>query len=100
MQISRLSLATGQPLLSERTLATFPGDDRKRVERQYLRFAGVGVQYAATILVVTLLGIWVDGRAGTGSLFTVVFLLLGFVGATWSLVQQVLGPPSKPGKKE
>jgi F0F1-type ATP synthase assembly protein I len=100
MQISRLSLPTGQHLLSERTLATFPGDDRKRVERQYLRFAGVGVQYAATILVVTLLGIWVDGRAGTGSLFTVVFLLLGFVGATWSLVQQVLGPPSKPEKKE
>ena len=99
MQISGLSLATGQPLLSERTLATFPGDDhRKRVERQYLRFAGVGVQYAATILVVTLLGIWVDGRAGTGSLFTVVFLLLGFVGATWSLIQQVLGP-NKPDKK-
>jgi F0F1-type ATP synthase assembly protein I len=99
MQISRLSPPTGQPLLFERTFATFPGDDRKRVERQYLRFAGVGVQYAATILVLTLLGIWVDGRAGTGSAFTIVFLLLGFVGATWSLVQQVLGP-SKPEKKE
>lgn len=83
----------------ERIPRTFPGDDRKRVERQYLRFAGVGVQYAATILVLTLLGIWLDGRAGTAPLFTVVFLLLAFVGATWSLVRQVLGPGSKPGKQ-
>jgi F0F1-type ATP synthase assembly protein I len=98
MEISRLGPRTGQ-LLAERTPATFPGDDRKRVERQYLRFAGVGVQYAATILVLTLLGIWVDGRAGTGVLFTVGFLLLGFVGATYSLVRQVLGP-DKPEKKE
>jgi F0F1-type ATP synthase assembly protein I len=76
--------------------ATFPGDDRKRVERQYLRFAGVGVQYAATILVLTLGGIWIDHKAGTGAVFTVLFLLAGFVGATYSLVRQVMGP-SKPG---
>jgi F0F1-type ATP synthase assembly protein I len=82
----------------ERTPTTFPGDDRKRVERSYLQFAGVGVQFAATILILTLLGIWLDGRAGTGALFTVVFLLFGFIGATWSLVRTVLGP-TKPGDK-
>ena len=83
----------------ERQAATFPGDDRKRVERKYLRFAGVGIQFALTILLLTLLGIWLDGRFGTGPLFTVVLLLLGFVGATWSLVQQVLGP-DKRDKRE
>ena len=86
--------AVGQ-LPLERTPTTLPGDDRKRVERQYLRFAGVGVQYALTILVMTLLGIWLDGRAGTAPLFLLVFLLLGFGGATWSLIQQVLGPDKK-----
>jgi F0F1-type ATP synthase assembly protein I len=86
--------AVGQ-LPLERIPTTLPGDDRKRVERQYLRFAGVGVQYALTILVMTLLGIWVDGRAGTAPLFLLVFLLLGFGGATWSLIQQVLGPDKK-----
>ena len=79
----------------ERIPTTFPGDERKRVERQYLRFAGVGVQYAATILVLTLLGIWIDSRAGTAPLFLLVLLLIGFVGATWSLIQQVLGPGKK-----
>jgi F0F1-type ATP synthase assembly protein I len=86
--------AVGQ-LPLERTPTTFPEDEGKRVERQYLRFAGVGVQYAVTILVLTLLGIWLDGRAGTAPLFLLVFLLLGFVGATWSLIHQVLGSDDK-----
>jgi F0F1-type ATP synthase assembly protein I len=59
----------------------------------------VGVQYAATILILTLLGIWLDDKAGTAPALTVVFLLAGFVGATWSLVRQVLGP-TKPGSKK
>jgi len=83
----------------ERIPTTFPGDDRKRVERQYLRFAGVGVQYAATIVVLTLLGIWLDDRAGTAPLLLLVFLLLGFVGATWSLIRQVLGSDDERGQK-
>jgi F0F1-type ATP synthase assembly protein I len=86
-------------LAPERIPTTFPGDDRKRVERGYLQFAGVGVQYAATILILTLLGIWLDDKAGTAPLLTVVLLLLGFVGATWSLVRTVLGP-TKPGPKK
>ena len=84
-----------QPLHFEREPATFPGDDRKRVERQYLRFAGVGVQYALTILILTLAGIWLDDKLGTAPLFLVVFLLLAFVGATFSLIHQVLGPEKR-----
>jgi F0F1-type ATP synthase assembly protein I len=86
---------TGQALLLERKPATYPGEDRKRVERQYLRFAGVGIQFAVTITLLTFFGIWLDGRAGTDPLFTVVFLLLGFVGGTWSLVRGVLGEDKK-----
>lgn len=76
-------------------LRTFPREDQKRVERKYLRFAGVGVQFGLTIFLLTLLGIWLDGRFGTRPLFTMVLLLLGFVGGTWSLVRQVLGPNGK-----
>jgi F0F1-type ATP synthase assembly protein I len=83
----------------EREPATFPGDDRKRVERQYLRFAGVGVQYALTILILTLAGIWLDDKLGTAPLFLVVLLLLAFIGATWSLVHQVLGPDKRDPKR-
>jgi F0F1-type ATP synthase assembly protein I len=85
----------GNSLYPERKLETFPGDDRKRVERQYLRFAGVGVQFAVTITLLTFLGIWLDGKADTDPLFTVLFLLFGFVGGTWSLVRAVLGEDKK-----
>ncbi|MPY95813.1 MAG: hypothetical protein GEV08_22985, partial [Acidimicrobiia bacterium] len=65
-----------------------------------LRFAGVGVQYALTILILTLAGIWLDNKFETSPLFLIIFLLLAFVGATWSLVQQVLGEDKKqPGDK-
>lgn len=75
-------------------------DDRRRVERSYLRFAGVGVEFAATIVVLTVLGIWLDGRLGTGPLFTIVLLLIGFAGATWNLVRTVLGPDRSPGEPD
>jgi F0F1-type ATP synthase assembly protein I len=55
----------------------------------------VGVQFAVTFTLLTLFGIWLDGKAGTDPLFTVVFLLLGFAGGTWSLVRTVLGEEDK-----
>ena len=88
-----------RPLPPERKPATFPGDDQNRVERKYWRSAGVGIQYAFTIGLLTWLGIWLDGRFETGPLFTVVLLLLGFVGATWSLVRGVLGP-NQPSRRD
>jgi F0F1-type ATP synthase assembly protein I len=96
-----MQAAVGQ-LPLERIPATFPGDDRKRVEARYLRFAGVGVQYALTILLLTLAGIWLDNKFETSPLFLVILLVVAFVGATWSLVQQVLAPDKKrdPGGKQ
>lgn len=83
-----------------RRAATLPGDDRNRAERKYLRFAAVGIQFMLTILLLTLLGIWLDGRLGTRWLFTLLLLGLGFVGATFSLIHQVLGPDDPKKKKE
>ena len=93
------AVGMGSSILPERRPATLPGDDRNRAERKYLRFAAVGIQYTLTILLLTLFGIWLDGRLGTGWLFTLVLLLLGFVGATLSLIHQVLGPDD-PSKKK
>jgi F0F1-type ATP synthase assembly protein I len=73
-------------------------DERGRAERSYLRFAGVGVQYGLTILFMTLLGIWLDKRYGTAPLLLLICLLVGFAGATWSLIHTVLGA-DKRGRK-
>jgi ATP synthase protein I len=73
-------------------------DDRGRVERSYLRYAGVGVQYGLTILFMTLLGIWLDQRFGTAPLLLLICLLVGFGGATWSLIHTVLKPDNQDRK--
>jgi len=97
--VQTAAVRKGPSLHAGRRPATLPGEDRHQTERKYLRFAAVGIQYTITILLLTLAGIWVDGRLGTKPLFTLVFLLLGFVGATWSLIHQVLGPDD-PSKKK
>lgn len=97
-----VALATaGAPVRArrpERNAVTPGDDDRRRVERSYLRFAAVGVQFAASIFLLTILGIWLDGRFHTAPLFTIVGLLIGFVGATWTLVHTVLGPDQGPDR--
>src|SRR2546427_7082160 len=48
-------------------------------------YAGLGVQLAITILVSVLVGQWVDRKAGTDGVFTILGALLGFGGTLYSL---------------
>ncbi len=54
-----------------------------------LRYTGLGVQLAASILVFVFLGQWLDKRAGTGGLFTILGAFLGFGGTMWSLIRSL-----------
>ena len=54
-----------------------------------LRYAGLGVQLAITILVSVLLGQWVDRKAGTDGVFTILGALLGFGGTLYSLIREL-----------
>jgi F0F1-type ATP synthase assembly protein I len=59
-----------------------------------LRYAGLGVQLAVTILVSVLVGQWVDRKVGTDGVFTILGALLGFGGTLYSLIQEL----TKAGK--
>lgn len=52
-----------------------------------MRFAGLGVQMAASILVFVFLGLWLDGKAGTEPLFTILGAFIGFGGTMWTLIR-------------
>jgi len=52
-----------------------------------MRFAGLGVQLAASILLFVFAGQWLDRRLGTEGLFTILGAFLGFGGTMWSLVR-------------
>jgi F0F1-type ATP synthase assembly protein I len=54
-----------------------------------LRYAGLGVQLAASILVFVLAGQWLDRKLGTDSWFTIGLALLGFGGTFYSLIRQL-----------
>ncbi len=54
-----------------------------------LRYAGLGIQLAAAILVGVLLGQWVDRKVGTDGVFTMLGALLGFGGTLYSLIREL-----------
>ena len=64
-----------------------------------MQFGAVGFQYFLTILAMTGIGIWLDNKFETAPLFLLVFLALAFIGATYSLIRQVLDPGKNQGKK-
>ncbi len=54
-----------------------------------LRYAGLGIQLAVTILVCVLLGQWLDRKMGTDGVFTILAPLLGFGGMLYSLIREL-----------
>lgn len=54
-----------------------------------MRYAGLGIQLAASILLFVFAGQWLDRRFGGGGLFTILGAFLGFGGTMWSLVRSL-----------
>ncbi|MGH7703178.1 MAG: AtpZ/AtpI family protein [Gemmatimonadales bacterium] len=54
-----------------------------------MRYAGLGVQLTASILVFVFLGQWLDRKFSTGGLFTILGAFLGFGGTMWSLIRSL-----------
>jgi F0F1-type ATP synthase assembly protein I len=53
------------------------------------RYAGLGIQFAVTILVFVVVGQWADRKAGTGGLFTILGTFLAFGGTLYSLIRSL-----------
>jgi F0F1-type ATP synthase assembly protein I len=54
-----------------------------------MRYAGLGIQLAVSIVVSVLIGQWVDRKLGTGGIATVVAAFLGFGGTMYSLIRSL-----------
>ena len=79
---------------------TDPEDAPRRVTDDYARYAGLGIQFAATMGVLGALGYWADTRLGTGPWLLVVGIFLGAVGGFVSLVKQVPAPRSRSSSSD
>ena len=54
-----------------------------------MRYAGLGVQLAVSLLVFVWIGQWLDRRLGTGGLLTVIFAFVGFGGTMYWLIRSL-----------
>ena len=61
-----------------------------------MRYAGLGIQLAVSILVFVWIGQWADRKLGTGGVLTILAALLGFGGTMYSVIRSL----NKEGKDE
>lgn len=54
-----------------------------------LRYAGLGIQLAATVAVGVLVGQWADRKLGTAGVFTILGALLAFGGTLYYLIRDL-----------
>ena len=52
-----------------------------------MRYAGLGVQLAVSLLVFVLAGHWADRKLGTNGILTMVAAFVGFGGTMYSLIR-------------
>ncbi|MGH7499812.1 MAG: AtpZ/AtpI family protein [Gemmatimonadales bacterium] len=54
-----------------------------------MRYAGLGVQLAVSLLVFVFIGRWADEKLGTGGILTIVAAFLGFGGTMYLLIRSL-----------
>jgi len=68
---------------------TQPPDNGRGADPGPMRFVGLGVQLAASLLVLVWLGQWVDRRLHTGGIATVLGAAIAFAGTMVSLIREL-----------
>lgn len=54
-----------------------------------MRYAGLGIQLAVSLLVFVLVGQWADRKLGTNGVITILAAFLGFGGTMYSLIRSL-----------
>jgi F0F1-type ATP synthase assembly protein I len=54
-----------------------------------MRYAGLGLQLAVSLLVFVWIGQWADRKLGTGGLLTILAALAGFGGTMFSVIRKL-----------
>jgi F0F1-type ATP synthase assembly protein I len=74
--------------------------DRRSPLSGYLRYSYLGVQLAVSVALFTLGGVWLDRRLGTGVLFTLLGLALGFGGGFYAMYRDLYARDRRPSDSQ
>ena len=64
-------------------------NDLTSASASYMRYAGLGIQFAGTVGVFAWLGWWADRKFGTSPWILLAAVMLGFFGSFYSLIRRV-----------
>jgi F0F1-type ATP synthase assembly protein I len=70
--------------------SALPSDEERRERSTAARFAGVGLQFAVTLLICLWLGTWLDRKFGTAPVFLYVGVFLGAGAAFYSMYRHLM----------
>lgn len=59
---------------------------------------GVGLQFAASILLFFFLGRWLDGKLGTGPWLLIAGVFVGLTAGFWSMYRRLVVDPARKAK--
>jgi len=64
--------------------------DKNRGRPTWVRFSGIGIEFAGAVAGFTLVGYWIDRHYGTHPWGVLIGLCLGLLGGTYNLVRESL----------
>jgi F0F1-type ATP synthase assembly protein I len=64
-----------------------------------MRYAGLGIEIAAAVGLLSLLGWWIDGRLGSAPWGLVIGAMVGLIGGMANLLRSALSSVERPGGK-
>ena len=64
--------------------------DKKHDRPSWIRFSGIGIEFAAAVAVFTLIGYWIDQKHDSQPKALLICLVLGLVGGMYNLIRASL----------
>lgn len=61
----------------------------KNLFKDYAPYLGLGIQLAATIVIMVFIGIWLDKKFNLSPVFTLVFSFLGIITGMYHFIKSV-----------
>ena len=72
--------------------------DNKNGKPSWIRFSGIGIEFASAVAVFTVIGYYIDRHYGTKPTALLICILLGLVGGMYNLIRQALAATRDFGK--